>query len=297
MRTKRDRSRLCSRPDPPFPRMMQYHSLHIFDEVFPSVGVTPLNPLLNREALRRLAWSVFYLDTMVDAGRHGVHNVTEEGYRVQLPCSEPSFARGLDVKTMGLREYTRGSDSSGVDTGISTQVIITAAMRRRLLHFWTSTLQYSTDPPASHLGQLHKLESQLDRIMVSLPADLAYTEENLYVLSGQRTALVLLHALRHTTSILLARIQCVLSERFTDKLDMAIAARRNRIRHALAIAGLAADAKRLDINLDPCVAFQSYTALEGTSSTTLETSFHGQSLLDIDSRIDMVQSSCLNPRN
>jgi hypothetical protein len=280
--------------------MMQYHSLHVFDEAFPSVDAIPLNPLLKRETLRRLAWSVFYLDTMVDAGRHGVHNVTEEGYRIQLPCSEPSFARGSDVKTMGLREYTRGLDSSGLDTGISTQVIITAAVRRRLLHFWTSTLKYSTDPPASHLEHLHKLESELDRIMVSLPADLAYTEDNLYVLSGQRTALVLLHALRHTTSILLARIQCVLSERFTDKLDMAIAARRNRIRHALAIARLAVDAKRVDINLDPCVAFQSYTALEGMSSTTIETSFSPR-VPEIGnlrySYINMVQSCCLNPRN
>lgn len=82
---------------------MQFLSLHIFEETYPHAPSLRLNPLLTREALRRLAWAVFYQDTMADAGRHGVHLVTEAGFHIQLPCDEASFVRGLDIETAPLR--------------------------------------------------------------------------------------------------------------------------------------------------------------------------------------------------
>ena len=92
---------------------MQFLSLHTFDETYPQPHAIRLNPLLKPEALRRLAWSVFYLDTMADAGRHGIHTVTETGYHLQLPADEASFMRGVDVVTSTLVKHpsSRGLSS------------------------------------------------------------------------------------------------------------------------------------------------------------------------------------------
>jgi hypothetical protein len=217
--------------------MMQFLMLHTLDETYAQEPTVRLSPLLKREALRRLAWAVLYLDTLSDAGRHGVHTVTEDGFHIQLPCDETSFIRGLNVQTAMLHYDTapvdihksagswlsshtiadaahndspqtslyadsaRSCEGSG-HLGISAHIIRTAAMRRRILHF-NSTLKYTRLSVPALLDQLQVFEHQLKRLVADLPSDLAYTEDNLFVHVERRTAFILLHMLRHNCFLML----------------------------------------------------------------------------------------------
>ena len=106
---------------------MQFHSLHVFDEAYPSRSrLTPRNPLLKRESLRRLAWSVFYLDAMVDAGRHGVHMLSDEGYHIQLPCDESDFIYDRDVITGSPADYLTADSNSLL--GLAGHLILVAVI-------------------------------------------------------------------------------------------------------------------------------------------------------------------------
>lgn len=188
---------------------MQFLSLHNYDEVYPQPHSIILNRLLSPEALRRLAWSVYFLDTMGDAGRHGVHAVTDEGYQIQLPCDETSFVRGIEVKTESLHRSsdnphlssTAQAPSSGVSLGVSAHIIKTAAYRRRLLHY-NSRLKYLSVTVHVMLDHLSIMEKDLKVLVAELPADLVYIEDNLYLHPERRTAFVLLHALRHNCFIM-----------------------------------------------------------------------------------------------
>jgi hypothetical protein len=217
--------------------MMQFLMLHTLDETYAQEPTVRLSPLLKRESLRRLAWAVLYLDTLSDAGRHGVHTVTEDGFHIQLPCDETSFIRGLNVQTAMLHDDTapvdihksagswlsshtiadaahndspqtslyadsaRSCEGSG-HLGISAHIIRTAAMRRRILHF-NSTLKYTRLSVPALLDQLQVFEHQLKRLVADLPSDLAYTEDNLFVHVERRTAFILLHMLRHNCFLML----------------------------------------------------------------------------------------------
>lgn len=257
--------------------MMHFLALHVFDETYPKPHTLKLNPLLKPEALRRLAWATFYLDTMADAGRHGVHAVSLSGYHVQLPCDENAFVRGLDVSTGPLDPARSPAVSPAVSfggsahaegpshLGISAHLIRTAAMRRRVLHF-NSRLKYSEHPPSKMLDDLQSFEAQVRECIAELPAELAYSEENLFIHNERRTAFILLHAIRHNCFLMLAMARLNVCARDARLGEMTQGIRRDRIRHALPVARIVADALRLGISCDPLVSIQAYTVLEGESA-------------------------------
>ncbi|RSH89696.1 hypothetical protein EHS25_002247 [Saitozyma podzolica] len=253
-------------------RTMQFLSLHTFDETYNTQAPTVRhNPLLKPEALRRVAWAVFYLDTLADTGQHGVHLVTDTAFRIQLPCDEASFVRGIEVETARLHDLRcsvpnpltalspNGEGPSHV--GISGHLMRTAAMRRRVLHF-DSLIQHSTDSSAKILADLADFEQHLRKVISDLPDDLAYSDHNLFVQARRLPAFLFLHLLRHNCFLMLAQARLNVCSRDPSLKDFALSVCRERIRHAIPVSRIVADIIRLGVNCSPAVGVQAYTSLE-----------------------------------
>ena len=242
---------------------MQFHSLHIFDETYGPVRSITLNPLLKREALRRLAWSVWYMDTMVDAGRFGVHNLTEEAFRIRLPGSESSFLRGIETDTCTLQEFEAATNApTGLDK--ASYVILFATIRRRLCHYVSFDLHYKKESSASRQAKLSEMEHSLDKVERSLPTDIVYSQENLYIHANDGQLFVLLHVLKHVCWLIVGKAKSVISVMDPTKTQLAETACRQRIQHAISLSEVVRDAVKHDISCDPHVGFQAYSALEST---------------------------------
>ena len=267
---------VIERHDVDISRILHFLSIHVFDETYPKPHTLRLNPLLKPEALRRLAWATLYLDTMADAGRHGVHAVSISGYHVQLPCDENAFVRGLDVLTGPLEppkspavspamSFGEGSahQEGPSHFGISAHLIRTALMRRRVLHF-NSRIKYSSDTPQKMLDDLTQYEAEIKACVADLPSELAYSEENLFFHMGRRTAFILLHTLRHNCFLMLAMARLNVIARDNRLAELSKTVLKDRIRHAIPVSRIIADALRLGINCDPFVGVQAYTCLEST---------------------------------
>ena len=251
---------------------MQYYSLHILDDWYVKQRTHRTNPLLQPEALRRLAWAVFYLDAFSDAGRYSFHTLSSQYYRIQLPCDETSFLRGLETKTPRLQfqdwpNMDRIPQSSSSlheenEVGMLAHLIQTVAMRRRICHY-VSTMKFSAEPPPKLLLDLETLGHELNRIVVGLPSSLAYSKDNLFACSGQQTTFITLHVLRHNCFMLLNKAKLLLTERLPS-LEDSLQHRKDRIKHALPVARIVDDALHLGISCEGNVGTQAYMALEST---------------------------------
>ena len=249
--------------------MSQFLSLHTFDETYLEGQYTPSNPLLSREALRRVAWAVFYLDTIADGGRYGSHSIEEDSLSIGVPCNEESFIRGTEVITPKLQKGNTSrsgptfssihSDFSSL--GSSAHLIQTAAVRRRILHF-NSRLRQSLDSPTNLLASLSVLENDLREVIASLPQCFAYTEGNLFFNGERRTSFILLHTLRHNCFIILAQTRINICRHHPGFEEERKTSMHERIRHALPTAGIIADGVRMGIICDPFVAMMAYMAIE-----------------------------------
>ena len=252
--------------------LMQYLSLHTFDQTYPDFKESPSNPLLRREVLRRLAWAVFYLDTIADGGRHGVHKLTEAGFHIRLPCDEQAFIRGHEVEApllstgdpLGVKHPSLSFDR-WPNLDCSAHLIQMSAMRRRILHF-NSMLRYSTSGPSQLLHDLSTLEKSLRDALASLKPSFAYTEDNLFYNGDRRTAFIQLHVLRHNAFLMLHKTRLGICSRHTEFTQLRVRTIQERIRHSLSMAGIIDHALRMGVICDPFVAMMGYSALEGTSS-------------------------------
>jgi hypothetical protein len=248
-------------------RMMQYLSLYIFDETFPQGTLVNFAPLLRREALRRLAWAVFLLDSIADGGRYDIACVSESIIRNQLPCREDDFHKDNEVRTEPLYLDMPPTDifSSAPQRtiGLSGHLVRIAAIRRRILHFaWG--LKNSPKTTLSLHGDLLELTNRLVNVISSLPAELSFSRAQSYTLSPRMPAFILLHTLRHNCYIILERAKLLVYTRDGDPtMNEAIAqCRRDRISRALPTSGIIALALKHNANFDPHVGIQAYVALE-----------------------------------
>ena len=235
-------------------------SLHTFDHTYPTPdSQLRVSPLLTRESLRRLAWSVFYLDTISDNGRYGFHLTDERAYRLQLPCDEAAFLRNESVPTCGLFELAE--DAS---LGLSAHLVKTAAMRRRGLHF---AFRVSRDnrPVDEMVAESRDLEADMDDLIARLPASLHWTPENLFLYHDCLPAFVMLHLLRQNLYIVLGRARLVIYQNDPARIVSIIEVRRDRISHALPVSGIIAQGLKANMSFDPQVGVQAYVALESES--------------------------------
>lgn len=259
---------------------MQMMSLQTFDRNYPANQPTNarLNPLLTSEALRRVAWSTFYIDTIVDGGRYGFHIVDENSYRLQLPCDETRFLSNETVvgEPPLLNQISPSPGAAGgvvrdAHLGMSAFLLRTAAARRRALHFafQASQKEKSVDQLTS---ELDTLKIDINDVITSLPTRFHFNSDNMFLHREQLTTFILLHVIRHNLFIVLGRAALQIYQRDSAKADLITPVRQNRISHALPIAGLIAEGLKADVSFDPQIGVHAYVALE--SEYTLALPYH-----------------------
>ena len=248
--------------------MMQMMSLQTFDRTYPEnlSANARLSPLLTREALRRVSWSTFYMDTIVDGGRYGFHVVDENAYRIQLPCDETRFLSNDIVAGEPL--YNASASSESAHLGMSAFLLRTAAARRRALHFAfrASHKEKAVDELST---ELETLEADVKGVITSLPARFHFNADNVFLHRDQLITFILLHIIRHNLYIVVGRAALQIYQRDSAKADLIPPVRQNRISHALPIAGLISEGLKAGIAFDPQFGVHAYVALESTSSTFL----------------------------
>lgn len=245
---------------------MQMMSLQTFDRTYSAAFASNprLPPLISAECLRRLAWSAFYADSIVDGGRYGFHTIDEDAYRLQLPCNYASFLANEDVQTEPLRP-NHINDGVGVSNAghldMSAYLLRTAAARRRGLHF-AFRASHKEQTVEAALGELHDLELDIGAVIADLPKRYQYNSDSLTLHRDRLLHFLLLHILRHNLFIVIGRAALQIYPRDPTKHDLILQVRRKRISHALPIAHLVAEGLAAGISFDPQIGIQAYVALE-----------------------------------
>ncbi|KAK5163898.1 uncharacterized protein LTR77_010292 [Saxophila tyrrhenica] len=247
-------------------RMMQMMSLQTFDRTYPSTFASnvQLSPLLSREALRRLAWSTLYSDTIVDGGRYGFHTVDEKTYRLQLPCDEATFLSNETAVTEPLF-YDPAQPTNDGDVrpplDMSAYLLRTASTRRSALHFaFRASHKEQTVQQLS--AELTDLEAEVERVTTALPSRFHLNSDNIFLHHGRIITFFLLHILRHNLFIVVGRAALEIYRRDPAQAHLIPHVRRKRISHALPIAGVYRKAIEAGIGFDPQMGVHAYVALE-----------------------------------
>jgi hypothetical protein len=266
--------------------MMQMMSLQTFDRTYPAKFASnlQLSPLLSCEALRRLAWSTFYVDTIVDGGRYGFHIVDEKAYRLQLPCDQASFLADEPVVTEPL--FYNPGDPVNANAGhlkpasldMSAYLLRTAAVRRRALHF-AFRASYGEKAVEHLTTELVAIEADVDEVITALPKRFHFNTDNVFLHRDRLITFILLHILRHNLFIVVGRAALQIYQYDSAKAELIPKVRRNRISHALPIAGLISEGLKAGVHFDPQVGVQAYVALE--SMSPLSSSITDQNFADI----------------
>ncbi|KAL2831557.1 hypothetical protein BDW59DRAFT_182196 [Aspergillus cavernicola] len=249
--------------------MMQMMSLHTFDRTYPAdfPSHQRLSPLLSREALRRVAWCTFYLDSMTDGGRYGSHTVDERAFRLQLPCDQESFLGNDAVVTEPLIPGQVDFTDLTVDSlphaslDMSAYLLRTAAARRRTLQF-ASRASYQEQTVERLSCDCLALQAELEEVVAALPRRLYFNADNMFLHRDRLTTFLLLHVLRENLFIILGRAALQIYLRDPNKADQVIQTRRSRISRALAVAGLVSEGLNANITFDPHIGIHAYVALE-----------------------------------
>jgi hypothetical protein len=243
--------------------MMQMLRLHTFDDSYPTVSPASPPPLFQPEAMRRLAWSVFVLDTVADGGKFGHHVLTEDVFEIMLPCDEGAFIRDTPVRMPVLN--TSASDPApgpgSAELSLSAQLIRTYAMRRRILHF-ASRVGRTRATSSELQTSIQRLHDDMDALVASLSPSLAYSDSQYYALSNQIVAFVLLHTLQYNCYIILLRAKLLVANRDPEMEYLIPEYRNDRIARALPVARIIADGMKHRVNFDPTIGVQAYVALE-----------------------------------
>ncbi|KAF5009432.1 hypothetical protein FDECE_4364 [Fusarium decemcellulare] len=250
-------------------RMMQMMSLQTFDRTF-TPNLTSnihLSPLLSCEALRRVAWSTFFSDSITDGGRYGFHVVDEKTYRLQLPCEQERFLGNENVVTEPLFYNSANPANTAPDNleraplDMSAYLLRTAAARRRALHF--AFRASHKEQTAEQLStELDALRADIEELIASLPKRFHFNSDNMFVHRDRLITFLLLHVMRHNLFIILGRAGLMIYQRDPTKIELVPQVRRDRISHALPIAGLVSEGLKAGVNFDPQIGVHAYVALE-----------------------------------
>lgn len=246
---------------------MQMMSLQTFDRTYPAnlVSNLRLSPLLSCEALRRIAWSTFYVDTIVDGGRYGFHIVDEKAYRLQLPCDQAIFLGNEAVVTEPLFPMSTANTNTGTHEcaplDMSAYLLRTAAARRRGLHF-AFRASHGEQTVEQLSAELVSLEADMVEVIAALPKRFHFNSDNMFLHRDRLITFILLHVLRHNLFIVVGRAALLVYQRDPAKADLIPQVRRNRISHALPLAGLIREGLKESISFDPQIGVQAYVALE-----------------------------------
>lgn len=228
-------------------------------------------PVTLRETRRRLTWSCFVMESMIENGRSPLASLDVASIEVRLPCTERSFRLGLEANVAGLEDLSarsRGqcrdqsrahSQMQGVVAGgeasrlgISAFLVKLAVLRREILDY---TLPYHPRnnghiPPTAPWvpgSPFFEYEEKLEQWKSCLPEDLQFTPDVLYRRQEQLVSFVTLHCLFHGCYCDLYRIGSYITSLHRASCSgsgvdfpapsaaFLVACRRGRVQHAFAI--------------------------------------------------------------
>lgn len=238
-------------------------SLQTFDRTFSNMPApdSAVRGLLSGETLRRLAWSTFYMDAVIDGGRYGFHTVDEKAFRLQLPCDEDRFLGNEKTVTEPLYPKAAEPAAEKAPLGISAYLIRTGAARRRAL-FFAFRASHHEEPPEKLATELSALETDMENVANDLPARFHLTPDNLTLQRDRLSTFILLHILRHNLFIIVGRAALQIFVPDMAKASLVEQARRKRISHALPISSLVEEGLKAGVVFDPQIGVQAYVALE-----------------------------------
>ena len=259
-------------------RMMTFLRLHTLDETphpFPK-------PFLSLETLRRLAWSVWFLDATLDGGNFGFSTIGDGAITIQLPSDERPFLLHQSVTTEPL--MPRESVAQPVTLGLAAH-LIRSMHARQILADAHSRIQRRLIPLDSVTDLVRHTSKEARAILDTLPHEMSYSRVQYHAYRDQRTMLVHLHVMRNTCERHLAllrilALECALratseheEPREGDPQDSdrgrsykVAEARRGLVAGAVALSGIMSDALAYGVIFDPQMAMHSYNAIEGMSS-------------------------------
>jgi hypothetical protein len=234
---------------------MTFLRLHIFDE---SPHPT-MKPLLGAESLRRLAWSVYYLDATIDGGNYGFTAIPDGAFTISLPCDEKPFLQHVST----TKEYMLPTIPPPVHSDLGLAGYLLRAMyARQILAGLHSRIQRNLVPSGSILDFVKQAESEAHQLLGTLPFDMTYTRTNFHILKGQQSLFLHLHVIRNTCSRHIALLKMLAtSYTSTDRFDVSIC-RRQLIEDARTLSGFFAQALDHGTVLDPQLAMHAYGGLE-----------------------------------
>ncbi|APA08867.1 hypothetical protein SS1G_02678 [Sclerotinia sclerotiorum 1980 UF-70] len=150
---------------------------------------------LVRECRRRLMWSIFHVDRLSAGGFPELLVCPSHSMHIQLPCSEKDFDLGIPGETAPLIS-TRTNEAESMHLGLRTFYFRISDIRHRILEYTRNVIREKSNPYDSQ-DTLQKLEEELQQLRSSLPANLQYNEDNLFLraYSPQLTRFVMFHVL------------------------------------------------------------------------------------------------------
>ncbi|WRT68171.1 uncharacterized protein IL334_005146 [Kwoniella shivajii] len=238
-------------------RMMSFLRLHELDE-WPRQST---KPLLSREGLRRLAWSVWFLDATLDGGVFGASNIHDDGFTIQLPCDDRPFLLHRQVITERLVP-TIGTPTAASEPLDLSGHLLRAMCARNALAVAYSRIRRQLITHGS-VDQMARLaEEKATNLLASLTPDLSYSRALYHIYRDRRPALVLLHVMRNNCVRHASLLRMLVAQ--TDSTSPYDSSRERRVLISTAkdLSQIVADASEYSVALDPQIAMHAYNAVE-----------------------------------
>jgi hypothetical protein len=227
----------------------------MFDES-PHLSV---KPMLGAESLRRLAWSVYFLDATMDGGQYGFTALPDGSFTIPLPCDERPFLRHQTPP----KEYMLPSVPGPVNPDLGLAGYLLRAMyARQILAGLHSRIQRNLVPISAISDCVKQAERDVRQLLGSLPPDMTDSRINFHIWKSQQTLFFHVHVLRNTCYRHMALLK-ILSAPFLmlGPGDISIL-REQLVNDASSLSALFSLGLDRGVVMDPQMAMHAYNGLE-----------------------------------
>jgi hypothetical protein len=221
-------------------------------------------PILGAESLRRLAWSVYFLDATIDGGHYGFTAISDGAFTIALPCDEQAFLRHSAVPTEHINPFVGAVDATVSTIGLSGH-LLRAMHVRQILAGLHSRIQRRLIPHPSIAGLTQQAEAEAVQLLGTLPLDMQYSRTNFHIFKSQQTLFLHLHVLRNTCLRHLALLKILSTSLSMGDPSQVSNHRQSLIREARQLSALFSQGVDHNVVLDPQLAMHAYNGIEGES--------------------------------
>lgn len=238
--------------------MLIFLRLNCLDEAPPP----SFKPLLSAESLRRLAWSVYFMDATVSGGVFGQNAIVTGCYTIQLPSEERPFLQHIHTTTEPLVPPSIPHNELDPPLGLGAH-LIRAITARQILAGLHTQLQRRYIPVHDVARAVDKAERRALAMLDSLPLRMAYSRSQYHVYKDQMPLLLALHVMRNTAQRHLSLLRVAAAKQIggPGEADIPIY-RAQMIADAKLLSTIFKDAAELDVALDPQLAMHAYNGFE-----------------------------------